>query len=158
MFFRNGPRFSCAILTALFVILSGCDSNDSGDSAKDELIGTYSYVSITDKTGDIFGEDAEGITLQAGTENSVNGATVEYTGSWTLSQSQYSWDLSITESVPLSGTTTFTESETGTWSVSGSQVTFSNPFNDPADRTMNYTVNGDQLTLEDSSARIVLEK
>jgi len=119
--------------------------------------GTYNLVSLTDKTGEL---GIPGTTFTAGEplQLTVEGVTltVTITGSLVLTETRYTFLQIVKISVPGFPDVMETESDTGTYSISGS--TLSIVSDDGTTDTTTISVSGNRVTLEDDEVKLVLEK
>lgn len=151
--------------------LSACDtaSSDDGDVRLDEpssLVGTWDLVSITDKDGAFF--DLSGQTLQAGEpftiEIDIGGgesmtASFLINGVLTLQSSRYTMQMDISVTITGHPAETESNSDYGTWSVSGNTLTVTSEAPDEGGtEEMTISVSGNTMTLEDDEAQMVFEK
>ena len=128
------------------------------------FIGNYKLISMTDKTGDAFGQ--AGVTFSADQPTTfqveVNGITYTasstISGTLTLTDTRYTVSTSIIIAVPVLPTETSSDTDTGTYMITGSSITIDSDDSDEPTITATITANGNRMTIEDTDSRIVYEK
>ena len=138
----------------LFVLFATCISwmncGDDNPLAPSSLAGTWNLVSFTDKE--------DNVTVNAGEATDIGGGIIfTVTGSLVLTETRYTFTLSITFSIPGLPPATDTETSTGTYSISGSTLTIVEDGTGETE-TINISTSGDRLTLEDDEVKLVFEK
>ena len=162
----KSPLGILLLITSIVWINCSSDNNPVVDlNDPSTLPGNYNLVSITDKTGDTF-DLGSGLTFRAGESNSftidVNGVqitgTATVTGTLNLTDTRYTISTSLTATVPGFTIPPQSDTDTGTYSISGSTITIDS--DDPNEPTQTATIStsGSQITIEDTDSRFVLEK
>ncbi len=139
----------------LVVLFATCISwmncgDDDNPLAPSSLAGTWNLVTFTDKENNV--------TVNAGEATDIGGGILfTVTGSLVLTETRYTFTLSITFSIPGFPPDTETITSTGTYSISGSTLTIVEDGTGETD-TITISTSGDQLTLEDVESKMVFEK
>ena len=147
----------------LFFLLTGCDSNSSDDEVN--LSGVYDLISITDKSGDEF--ELQGQTIPAGelleipmTEQGIDfilGIYLE--GTLSTTSTTYSITLSITIEIDHANAENEQMTDAGSYSISGNSMTLNSTDPDSdGPETFTFTVEGQNLTLENSDMQLIFKK
>ena len=158
-----------SLLFVSSLLLIGCDSSSSDDgidvSDPSSLAGTYDWVSITDKTGDLF--DLPNQTLVAGEDNQVTmtdsgqSITVVFniSGTMTFTTSRFTMVTNTSVTIPGFGTQSDSDTDTGSYTVSGSTMSLvSDNDEDEGPDSLTLSADGNRLTMEDADIRLILEK
>ncbi|MFQ5772104.1 MAG: hypothetical protein ACE5HX_16325 [bacterium] len=140
----------------LFVLLTTSISwiycgDDDNPLAPSKLAGTWTFVSLTDKS--------DNTTINAGDQVDFDGLTGTITGTLVLTETTFT----ITFTITPTGAPPQTLGFSGTYTISGSTLTVVVSSSDIPDidvGTSTFTISrsGNRLTFEDSEARFVYEK
>ena len=139
-------------LVVLFATCISCMNcgDDDNPLAPSSLAGTWNLVTFTDKENNV--------TVNAGEATDIGGGILfTVTGSLVLTETRYTFTLSITFSIPGFPPETDTETSTGTYSISGSTLTIVEDGTGETD-TITISASDDRLTLEDDESKLVFEK
>ena len=145
----------CIIKALTLVVLfatciSWMNCGDDNPLAPSSLAGTWNLVTFTDKE--------DNFTVNAGEATDIGQGTIfTVTGSLVLTETRYTFTLSLTVSIPGFPPETETLTSTGTYSISGSTLTI---VEDGTGETGTVTIStsGDRFTLEDDEVTMVFEK
>jgi len=154
---RSLPRHIPFLFLAMNLALMNCttDSNpmiDLDDPAT--LAGSYTLVSITDKTGEDFGQ--AGLTIKAGEPTIITveeqgisvTMTITITGTLTLTETTFTFSETVTFAISGLAETTETEADNGTYTISGSTMTLVSDDETEDPETGTISVSGSQLTID----------
>jgi len=145
------------LFLAMNLALMNCstDSNPMIDlDDPSTLAGSYNLVSITDKTGEDFGQ--AGLTITAGDPTTITVVeqgisvtmTITITGTLTLTEMTYTFSEAITFAISGLPETTETEADNGTYTINGSTMTLVSDDETEAPETGTISVSGSQLTID----------
>lgn len=145
------------LFLAMNLPLMNCSSDSNPIIDLDDpstLAGSYKLVSVTDKTGEDFGQ--AGLTIKAGEPTTITveeqgtsiTMTVTITGTLTLTETTYAFSETVTFAISGFPETTETEADNGTYTISGSAITLLSDDEAEGPETGTMSVSGSQLTID----------
>ena len=146
---RTIKALTLVVLFATCISWMNCGDDDN-PLAPSSLAGTWNLVNFTDKENNV--------TVNAGEATDIGGGIIfTVTGSLVLTETRYTFTLSITFSIPGFPPDTETITSTGTYSISGSTLTIVEDGTGETE-TITISTSGDQFTLEDNEVKLVFQK
>ena len=145
------------LFLAMNLALMNCSSDSNPMIDLDDpstLAGNYKLVSVTDKTGEEYGQ--AGLTITAGEPTIITvqeqgisvTMTLTITGTLTLTEMTYTFSETVTFAISGFPETTETEADNGTYTISGSTMTLVSDDETEAPETGTISVSGSQLTID----------
>ena len=144
------------LFLAMNLALMNCSSDSNPMIDLDDpstLAGNYKLVSLTDKTGEEYGQAGLTITAVEPTIITVQEQgisvtmTLTVTGTLTLTETTYTFSETVTFAISGFPETTETEADNGTYTISGSTMTLVSDDETEAPETGTISVSGSQLTI-----------
>jgi len=161
-------RFALNLILALLTTLTACDGDNSGNDGPgidlgdpSTLVGTYDLESFKDVSGDRF--DVPGLEFEAGEDLEFDFEGVSFTvsidGTLVLTASRYTMVTEFTLRLTGFPTESETDSDTGTYSLSGSTFTIDSEDPDSeGTEVLTASVSGRRLMLEDEEVRLTFRQ
>ena len=156
------------LFLAMNLALMNCSSESNPIIDLDDpstLAGSYTLVSLTDKTGEDFGQ--AGLTITAGEPTTITveeqgisiTITITITGTLTLTETTYTFSETVTFAISGLPETTETEADNGTYTISGSTMTIVSDDEAEDPETGTISVSGSQLTIDfEDDVTVVFKK
>jgi len=154
------------LLLATTFVWMNCNGDDDDNGAgpidpndPSTFIGNYDLVSVTAKTGDLFGVFTvpPGTEFEAGQPTDIGGGfTITLDGTLSLTADNFTISIDGSAEIPNVGTQPISVDLVGDYEISGDQFTFTIEGEDPETGTL--TVSGSQVTIETDDLIIVINK
>ena len=155
------------LFLAMNLALMNCstDSNPMIDlDDPSTFAGSYKLVSVTDKTGEDYGQ--AGLTITAGDPTTITveeqgisvTMTITITGTLTLTETTYTFSETVTFAISGFPETTETEADNGSYTISGSAMTLVSDDEAEAPETGVISVSGSQMTNDFADFTVVFKK
>ena len=155
------------LFLAMNLALMNCSSDSNPIINLDDpstISGSYKLVSVTDKTGEDYGQ--AGLTIKAGDPTTITveeqgisvTMTITITGTLTLTETTYTFSETVTFAISGFPETTETEADNGTYTISGSAMTLVSDDEAEDPETGTISVSGSLMTIDFANFTVVFKK